>query len=173
MTGQRQSGPDFERDGSWLHIHIPSQRLHLYQGDCCLASYPVSSAVQGPGEQMGSGRTPRGWHRIRARIGANQPVGAVFVGRRPTGEIYSQALSQRYPQRDWILTRILWLCGLQPGFNRLGEVDSMRRFIYIHGAPDCALIGIPASKGCIRMHNIDVIELFEAVAVGTRVVIEG
>lgn len=122
---------------------------------------------------MGSGCTPRGWHVVRARIGANRPLGTVFIGRRPTGEIYSQALARRYPDRDWILTRILWLSGLKAGFNRLGVVDSMRRFIYIHGAPACTPLGLPVSKGCIRMRNTDVVELFETVSVRTRVLIEG
>lgn len=172
MIGQRRSGPAFEAAACWAHIHIATQRLHLYRAGHLLADYPISSGRNGVGEQMGSGCTPRGWHLVRARIGANQPLGAVFVGRRPTGEIYSQALARRYPKRDWILTRILWLSGLEPGFNRLGAVDSMRRFIYIHGAPDGSPFGLPASKGCIRMQNADVVELFEAMPVRARILIE-
>ncbi|HET8700645.1 MAG TPA: L,D-transpeptidase [Nitrococcus sp.] len=173
MTGQRQSGPGFEAGQCWIRIHIATQRLHLYRAGDLLASYLISSGYNGVGEQMGSGCTPRGWHVVRARIGANRPLGSVFVGRRPTGEIYSPALANRYPNRDWILSRILWLSGIEPGFNRLGAVDSMRRFIYIHGAPADAPFGLPASKGCIRMRNADVIELFEATPVRTRVLIEG
>lgn len=165
--------PGFEADGRWVHVQIGTQRLHLYHAGQLLASYPVSSGLNGVGEQMGSGCTPRGWHMVRARIGAHQPLGAVFVGRRPTGEIYSPALARRYPDRDWILTRILWLNGLEPGFNRLGAVDSMRRFIYIHGTPPTVGLGSPASKGCIRMRSADIVELFEAIPARTRVLIEG
>lgn len=172
MIGPRRSGPGFEGAARWIHIELGTQRLHLYQANRRLSSYLVSSGRNGMGEQMGSGCTPRGWHVICARIGANQPLGAVFVGRRPTGEIYSQALASRYPGRDWILSRILWLSGLERGFNRLGAVDTMRRFIYIHGAPAHVPLGLPASKGCIRMRNTDVVELFEAVPVQTRVLIE-
>ncbi len=110
-----------------IRISIPSQRLYLLEGDQTLAEYPVSTAKNGPGELNGSGRTPRGLHQIRAKIGAGAPLRAVFVGRRPTGEIYSPILAARYPQRDWVLTRILWLSGLEPGRNRLGNRDSMRR----------------------------------------------
>jgi L,D-transpeptidase YbiS len=103
-----------------------------------LAVYPVSTARNGPGERRGSGCTPRGWHRIRIKIGAGLPLDTVFVGRRPTGEIYGPELAARHPERDWILTRILWLTGLEPGRNRGGECDTLRRFIYIHGCPDTA-----------------------------------
>ncbi len=172
VTGRRRSGPGVEDAARWIHIKLGTQRLHLYQASRLLSSYLVSSGRNGMGEQMGSGCTPRGWHVIRARIGANQPLGAVFVGRRPTGEIYSQALANRYPGRDWILSRILWLSGLERGFNRLGAVDTMRRFIYIHGAPAYVPLGLPASKGCIRMRNADVVELFEVIPAQTRVLIE-
>lgn len=131
--------------------------------------YVVSTATNGPGEQTGSYCTPRGRHRIRARIGAGQPFGAVFVGRRATGEVLDDALRAQAPERDWILTRILWLCGEERGVNRGGSVDSMRRFIYIHGAPDDSPFGQPASHGCIRMANRDVAELFDLVAAGTPV----
>ena len=156
----------------WLLIRIGTQQLYLYNAARLLRRYPVSSAANGLGERMGSGCTPRGWHVVRARIGAKQPLGAVFVARRPTGEIYSQALASRYPERDWILSRILWLSGLERGFNRLGAVDSMRRFIYIHGTPADVSLGLPASKGCIRMRNKDIVELFDAVRPGARVLIE-
>jgi lipoprotein-anchoring transpeptidase ErfK/SrfK len=129
----------------------------------------VSTAANGPGEASGSGCTPRGRHVVRARIGAGAAVGAVFVGRRPTGEIWTPELAAQFPQRDWILTRILWLSGCEPGFNRLGSVDSMRRYIYIHGTPDSEPMGEPRSHGCIRMRNCDVIALFERVPVGTPV----
>lgn len=121
---------------------------------------------------MGSEMTPRGRHRVRARIGAACPSGSVFVGRRPTGEIHTPTLAQRFPERDWILSRILWLCGEEPGRNRLGEFDSMRRYIYIHGTPDSEPMGIPRSHGCVRMRNEAIIELFDKVPVGLPVYIE-
>jgi L,D-transpeptidase YbiS len=129
----------------------------------------VSTARNGTGEQMNSERTPRGRHIIRAKIGAGQPANAVFVSRRPTGEIYAPALRAAFPGRDWILTRILWLSGLEPGRNRLGNVDTMRRYIYIHGCPDEDPMGVPGSRGCIKMRNRDIIELFDLVAPGTPV----
>ncbi|HFD80325.1 MAG TPA: L,D-transpeptidase, partial [Gammaproteobacteria bacterium] len=134
--------------------------------------YPVSTARKGPGERHHSEQTPRGWHRIRARIGGGCPSGTVFVGRRPTGEVYTPELAARHPQRDWILSRILWLCGNEAGRNRGGEVDSMRRFIYIHGCPDSEPMGEPRSHGCVRMRNRDIIELFELVPAGLPVLIE-
>lgn len=132
-------------------------------------TYSVSTARNGAGEHNGSFCTPRGRHRIRAKIGNGQPLNTVFRGRRPIGEIYNPELARANPDRDWILTRILWLCGEQPGFNRLGAVDTMRRYIYIHGAPDSAVMGQPGSIGCIRMHNDDLIDLFGRVSVGTKV----
>lgn len=152
-----------------IDVDLARQQLLLNNGDQRL--FHVSTARNGAGERHGSHCTPRGRHRIRAKIGAGRPVGTVFRGRRPTGEIYSPALADAEPARDWILTRILWLCGEQPGFNRLGDVDTMRRYIYIHGAPDSAEMGVPGSIGCIRMRNADLLELFDRVAVGTPVII--
>ncbi len=133
----------------------------------------VSTATNGAGERLGSECTPRGRHLIRAKIGAGAPINAVFVARRPTGEIYSPALRALYPERDWILTRILWLSGLERGRNRLGAVDTMRRYIYIHGAPDEEPMGIPSSHGCIKMRNAELLVLFDLVAPGTPVEIRG
>ncbi|MBA3979424.1 MAG: L,D-transpeptidase [Alcanivorax sp.] len=151
-----------------IDISIADQTLTLTtdEGSLC---WPVSTAVNGPGEQEGSGCTPRGRHVIRARIGDGAPLGAVFVGRRPTGEIWSADQAAASPERDWILTRILWLSGCEPGFNRLGRVDSMRRFIYIHGTPDTEPMGLPRSHGCVRMRNTDIVALFERVPVGCPV----
>lgn len=133
--------------------------------------YAVSTAARGAGERNGSLRTPRGRHVIRAMIGRGAAPGTVFVGRRPTGEVYTPALGRAHPQRDWILTRILWLSGREPGVNRLGAVDTMRRYIYIHGTPDETVLGKPGSHGCIRMANADIVELFRQVAPGTEVFI--
>jgi L,D-transpeptidase YbiS len=132
-------------------------------------TYSVSTAKNGPGEKNGSFCTPRGSHIVRAKIGDGQPVNTVFVRRRPTGEIWSPELHAKYPGRDWMLTRLLWLSGCKPGFNRLGDVDTMRRYIYIHGSPDTAQMGKPGSIGCIRMRNRDIVELFEHVAPYTPV----
>ena len=156
-----------------IRISLPDQQLELLEGNRMVATYPVSTARNGPGERRGSECTPRGWHRIRIKIGAGLPLNTVFVGRRPTGEIYDPELAALHPDRDWILTRILWLTGLEPGYNRGGDCDTLRRFIYIHGCPDTAPMGVPLSHGCIRMRNQDLLELFERVAAGDRVFIAG
>ncbi|MBS0370299.1 MAG: L,D-transpeptidase [Proteobacteria bacterium] len=153
-----------------IRVDISSQTLSLFGDDgACIRRYSVSTAKNGAGEEKGSYRTPRGRHVIRARIGAGAPLGAAFRGRRPTGEVWSPALAEASPERDWILTRILWLSGLEPGRNRLGTVDSMQRYIYIHGTPDTEPMGVPLSIGCVRMRNRDVAELFDLVPAGTQV----
>jgi L,D-transpeptidase YbiS len=155
-----------------IEIDVPTQTLSLRDGKRLLKSYSISTAKKGLGEKNGSLQTPRGRHIVRARIGAGLPLGAVFVRRRPTGEVWSAALHEQYPGRDWILTRILWLSGCEPGRNRLGDVDTMRRYIYIHGTPDFAEMGKPGSIGCIRMRNHDIIELFDLVPPYTPVEIK-
>jgi lipoprotein-anchoring transpeptidase ErfK/SrfK len=153
-----------------ITISLGKQSLKLFDdAEHLVREYAVSSAKSGAGEQCNSDCTPRGRHIIRAKVGAGQPLNAVFVGRRPTGELYTSELGERYPGRDWILTRILWLSGCEPGYNRLHHVDTMRRFVYIHGTSDEQSIGRQASHGCIRMRNRDVLELFDQVAPGTRV----
>lgn len=153
-----------------VRVDIGAQRLSLFGDDgACIRRYAVSTAANGAGEQQGSYRTPRGRHRIRARIGGGAPSGAVFRARRPTGEVWSTDFAAAHPGRDWVLTRILWLCGEEPGRNRGGEVDSMRRYIYIHGTGEDQPMGVPRSHGCVRMRNRDIIELFELVPVGTEV----
>lgn len=159
-------------DTAYIDIDLTRQMLTFNGGGTHEpVHYLVSTAVNGAGEREGSHCTPRGRHRIRARIGAGATIGAVFKGRRPTGEVYSKALAASHPRRDWILTRILWLCGCQPGINRFGAVDTMRRYIYIHGAPDNARMGYPGSIGCVRMRNADVVDLFDRVPAGTPVMI--
>ncbi len=152
-----------------IQVDIQRQELTLWEERSLLRRYRVSTARNGSGEYIGSGCTPLGLHRIRLRIGGGCPEDTVFRGRRPTGEIYGPKLEARFPERDWILTRILWLTGLESGFNRGGEVDTLRRFIYIHGCPDSASMGAPLSHGCIRMHNRELLELFDLVEVGTQV----
>lgn len=153
-----------------ISISIGLQQLDLLDdAGKLIKRYSISSAKNGVGEQNGSFQTPRGRHIVRAKIGAGAPFNTVFVERRPTGETYSPELAKRHPGRDWILTRILWLSGLERGYNRLGKVDTMRRAIYIHGSPDTADMGKPGSRGCIRMHNRDIVELFDLVPVRTSV----
>lgn len=154
-----------------LHIQVDLRRqeLRLLAGNRCIETYSVSTARNGAGESQGSGCTPRGLHRIRLKIGDGQPLNSVFVGRRPTGEIYTPELAIANPERDWILTRILWLTGLESGRNRGGSVDTLRRFIYIHGTPDSEPMGQAASHGCIRMRNRELIRLYDQVSVGTLV----
>ena len=152
-----------------IEIDLSRQTLRLFEGRSVLREYAVSTAEKGAGEKNGSFCTPRGRHKIRAKIGAGAPAGAVFVSRRPTGEVYSKDLGARFPARDWILTRILWLSGLEHGRNRLGDVDTMRRYIYLHGTPDETRLGARGSHGCVRMANRDIIELFELVGPGTEV----
>jgi hypothetical protein len=150
-------------------VQLATQNLLLFEGGRCLAEFAVSTAKNGPGALRDSGCTPTGRHRVRIKIGAACPINTVFIGRRPTGECYSPDLAARYPERDWILTRILWLTGCEPGRNRGGSCDTLRRFIYIHGCPDGAPMGIPVSHGCIRMHNRDVMTLFDLVEPGMPV----
>jgi len=155
---------------SRIDINISRQRLDLLDDDGkTIKRYSISSAKNGVGEANGSFCTPRGRHIIRAKIGAGQPFNTVFVERRATGEVYSPALGREFPGRDWILTRILWLSGCERGYNRMGRVDTMRRAIYIHGSPDTADMGKAGSRGCIRMHNRDIVELFDLVPVLTPV----
>jgi len=160
-----------ESNDTSIYISIASQSLQLRQAGAVLLECAMSSASKGVGELNGSEQTPRGWHYIRAKIGAGQPLNSVFVGRRPTGEIYTPQLRAQHPHRDWILTRILWLCGLEPGFNRLGRTDTMRRYIYIHGCPDEDSFASPSSHGCIKLHNPDMLTLFDRVAAGIPVLI--
>jgi L,D-transpeptidase YbiS len=152
-----------------IEVSLAEQLLTLRRGSEPVKAYAASTSKHGAGELHGSHRTPRGRHLIRAKIGAAAPPNAVFRGRRPTGEIYSPELALAQPGRDWILTRILWLSGTEVGRNRLGDVDTMRRYIYIHGTPDSEPLGVPGSIGCIRMANRDIVELFDLVPVGTIV----
>lgn len=153
-----------------IRVDLGRQCLELFGKDgACIRRYAVSTGERGAGERSGSLCTPRGRHRIRARIGAGAPAGAVFRGRRPTGEVWSPEFAAAHPGRDWILSRILWLCGEEPGRNRGGEVDTMRRYIYLHGTGDDQPMGVARSHGCVRMRNRDIIELFELVPGGTVV----
>ncbi len=156
-----------------IEIDLKKQELVLREGRRILKTYPVSTASKGAGEKNGSFCTPRGRHIIRAKIGAGQPLNTVFVRRRPTGEVWTRELHAKYPGRDWILTRILWLSGKEPGKNRLGNVDTMRRYIYLHGTHELAEMGKPGSIGCVRMKSPDIVELFDLVPAYTEVDILG
>ena len=155
---------------SCIEISIGKQSLLLHspKGEF---SYKISSALNGVGQLKDSGCTPLGYHYVRAKIGEGLPVNSVFIARRKTGELYTPTLANEFPNRDWILTRILWLCGREKGVNRLGAVDSMQRYIYIHGTPDTEAMGVPLSHGCIRMRNSDIIKLYDLTPLGTPVII--
>ncbi|XKF16669.1 L,D-transpeptidase [Halomonas sp. BLK-85] len=155
--------------GKWIDVDITRQLLTLWQGRVERISMQVSTGKAGAGQQNGSGQTPLGWHYVRAAIGESAPPDAVFQGRRWTGEVYSPALHEQFPERDWILTRILWLCGLETGFNRGGQVDSQRRYIYIHGTPATEPMGQPLSHGCIRLERQDLLDVFAFAVPGTPV----
>jgi len=151
-----------------IEINLKTQNFRVFTTDG-VVDYPCSTALNGPGEQEGSGCTPRGIHRIRAIIGRGEPENMVFVGRRPTGEVWTEQLHDAYPDRDWILGRILWLCGSESGLNRGGQVDSQRRYIYIHGTPPSEPMGVPLSHGCVRMCLQDICELADQISPGTLV----
>jgi L,D-transpeptidase YbiS len=156
-----------------IDINLAQQKLILFSADQIVLETLISSAKNGVGERFGSNCTPRGLFKIKLKIGHNCAENTVFVARRVSGEIYSPELALKYPHRDWILTRILWLTGLEPGKNRYGNVDTLRRFIYIHGCPPHYHMGRPESQGCIRMRNAQLIQLFDAVQIGTTVFIHG
>jgi hypothetical protein len=154
-------------------IVVESQLLKCFERDQLLKTYTVSTAKNGVGEILNSECTPRGQHCVHEIIGKTHAENSVFIAREWTGELYNSALAAKYPDRDWILTRIVWLAGLEPGRNQGGEVDTQKRFIYIHGTPDSTSLGVPGSHGCIRMRNQDMIALADWVTVGTPVFIEG
>lgn len=156
-------------EGVWLEIDTVAQRLTVWRGREVEWQCEVSTAANGTGEEEGSGATPLGWHYVRAAIGAGNPPGTVYRGRRPTGELYSEALAIEYPERDWILSRILWLSGLEPGRNRGSNVDSQRRYIYLHGTPPSEPMGVALSHGCIRLRDDDLLAVFDIAVPGTPV----
>lgn len=148
------------------------QKLLAYADNHLVKCFSIATSKFDFGEERDSYKTPCGWHEVKEKIGADCPLNTVFVGRKPTGEIYNLELQLQFPQRDWILTRILRLSGLEVGKNLSGNVDSFARYIYIHGTPDNVVLGVPSSHGCIRMRNCDVIELFDLVSIGTKILIE-
>jgi len=176
MTNNESFTEEFnEKSDVRLVINIAQQTLTLYKYDKEMTHYTVSTAKNGIGSQQDSGCTPLGNHIIAAKIGGSEPMNAVFVGRKPTGEVYSAELGKLHPERDWILSRILWLSGLEEGLNKgsntHGGCDTYQRYIYIHGTPDSEPMGVPLSHGCIRMRNEDILELYEQVTEGVAVTI--
>lgn len=141
-------------------IDLQQQKLYLPKHH---KQYVVSTGKNGIGEQENSGQTPRGWHRIAQKFGQGLAENSVFIARQATGEIYSPELASAFPERDWILTRILWLSGLEENFNCGAGCDTYQRYIYIHGTPDTEPMGVAESHGCIRMRNRDILELFELI----------
>lgn len=161
-----------QNKSKWVFIQSKTQVMECYEEDVLKKSYLISTAKNGLGEKKGSECTPRGWHRIHSILGLKNEVNSVFVARQWTGEIYSHDLAIQHPNRDWILTRIIQLDGLEPGRNKGGEVDSLERYIYIHGTPDSTLLGREGSRGCVRMRNSDIIELARWVEINCLVYIE-
>lgn len=156
----------------FVRVSLVAQSMVLVGHEGLVRQFQVSTSRFGAGAHLGSQCTPCGKHVVRAKIGAGAESGMVFIARRPSGEKLTPSLYAKAPDRDWILTRILWLSGCEPGRNRLGTIDTMRRYIYIHGCPDQEPVGIPLSHGCIRMRNADVIELFDFLDVGSPVFIQ-
>ena len=156
-----------------LVVDPDSQRLFLVRNNRIEATYPVSTSLKGIGNQDGSYQTPIGTHRICEKYGENSPVGTIFRARKNTGKIAKICTDNTDSPDDYVTTRILRLEGMEPGVNKGKGIDSYHRFIYIHGTPEEGLIGTPASYGCIRMKNADVIVLFDAIPVGILVEILG
>ncbi|MDF0605081.1 L,D-transpeptidase [Neisseriaceae bacterium TC5R-5] len=170
QTGQ----PNLQHAGMpWILVGIKSQSLRLYDGwGIERQQYTISTARNGPGENSDSYQTPRGWHTICQRIGDDAAPDTIIFRRKVTPSKYTPALHAQFPHKDWILTRILWLCGAEPGKNQGGMVDSYKRAIYIHGAGEHVPWGSPSSLGCVRMKSLDVIELFNATQTGIDVLID-
>lgn len=158
-------------DRQLIKIHVKQQKMYCYQNDVLLNTYIISTAKNGLGETFNSECTPRGWHVIHSIIGLENEMNSVFVDRKWTGEIYNEKLARENPDRDWILSRVIQLDGLQVGFNKGGNVDTLEREIYIHGTADYCNLGLPNSHGCIRMRNLDIIKLANWVKLGSRVYI--
>jgi hypothetical protein len=158
-------------NNQFIKIDVSKQIMYCYNDNKLIFEYRVSTGKNGIGEKLGSGCTPRGLHCIHSKIGLNNLINSVFISREWTGEIYTEDLAKQYPDRDWILTRILQLDGLEEGKNKGGDVDSLSRYIYIHGTPDSVKLGKPGSKGCIRMNNQNIIELTNWVEIGAHVYI--
>lgn len=155
-----------------IFISTANQEMVCFANDQKVYTHKVSTGKNGVGEMNNSECTPRGWHRIYSIIGLEHQINSVLVAREWTGEIYTEELANQFPHRDWILTRILQLEGLEPGRNKGGDVDTLERYIYIHGTPDTTQLGVTGSHGCIRMNNMEIIELATWVTTDTLVYIQ-
>ena len=156
-----------------IKINVTEQLLSLFDDDGkLLHQYPVSTSKYGTGSRNGSEKTPLGLHRIKNKLGGSMPVNEVFIGRVPHGSLEEcQQRGVELPD-DVIMSRIMWLEGMEPGRNQGGYVDTYQRYIYIHGTNHEDSIGTPSSIGCIRMRNQDVVDLFRQVEIGSEVLIE-
>ena len=148
-----------------LHVSIAEQSMRLFEQGTLLNTLKVSTSLCSPSNTKNSLGTPRGLHVIADRIGTGQPPGMVFKGRVATGHHYSE-LSEQENERNLITTRILWLKGLEPGYNLGGNVDSYARYIYIHGTNHEDRIGAPSSGGCVQLTNMEMLQLFDVVRQG-------
>ncbi|MEM9676158.1 MAG: L,D-transpeptidase [Bacteroidota bacterium] len=164
-----QIQPNAER---LIRVSIAEQKLYLVEDGQTLKQYPVSTSAYGIGSEAGSNKTPLGKHKVISKFGADAPLGTIFRSRINTGRVATIYTDETDLEEDDVTTRILRLTGLEPGKNKGPGVDSFSRYIYIHGTPEEGLIGQPASHGCIRMKNADVVELFDLVDEGTLVMIE-
>ncbi len=150
-------------------VDVSEQKLYLYRGGKVLKAYPVSTSKYGIGNLEGSEKTPLGWHQVAKKIGDGAPLNTIFKNRVNTGRVFTGYANAH--REDFITSRILWLEGLEPGINKGKRIDSFKRYIYIHGTADEDLIGQPASHGCVRMRNTDVVEIFDLLQVRSRVLI--
>lgn len=159
-------------DNHIIIVNIHQQRLYILNNDELKKSYPVSTSQWGIGNREGSNQTPIGVFRITQKFGRGAPSGTIFKARHDTGKV-AKIISnpENRSERDLVTSRVMWLSGLQPGFNKGGVVDTHSRYIYIHGTPEEGRIGMPSSHGCVRMKNADVIALFKQAPVGTLVYI--
>lgn len=168
---QLQKKFNYSKEQAFLLVNIERQEMYLVKNDALEKTYRISSSKYGIGNQSGSGKTPLGVHRIAEKIGAGAKPNTIFTGRKDTGKTATILREPVDTEEDHVTTRILWLEGMEPGVNKGKGIDSKLRYIYIHGTPEEGLIGTPASHGCIRMYNADVLELFGLIQAGAFVFI--
>lgn len=155
----------------YMYVSVKHQRLYLIVNDSTIRKYPISTAAKGIGSKMNSFKTPPGLHTISRKIGDNVPIGGLFQSRMYTGRQVKILTEKQKADGDYVTTRIMWLQGEEPGLNKGRSVDSYNRYIYIHGTAEEGYLGQPASHGCIRMKNTDVIELYNMIEEGTPILI--
>ena len=155
----------------WILVHIADQKLYVIEHGREQCNFTVSTSKFGSGCKQDSLQTPIGAHVIAKKIGQGKPLGEIFSGRKPTGQIADICHTNEATGQDLILTRIMWLKGLEQNKNSGKDCDSYQRYIYIHGTHEEGLLGTPASHGCVRMSNKDVIELYNRVDEGVFVYI--